>query len=81
MARRPIRVLVFGGDADLADILREILERAGYQVDTAADSRVALEKISADVYDAIVCDLEISCLAGLESEPEPARRGAGAPGG
>lgn len=67
VSERPsIRILVVDDEPDLVDLLREILERAGYQVDTAANGQIALDKVDAATYDVIVCDLRMPVLGGLE---------------
>ena len=60
------RVLVVDDDAAFRHRLRQILEADGLTVDEAADGRTALDAIVADRPDAIVLDLRMPGMGGLE---------------
>lgn len=61
------RVLVVDDDPDFCEISRTILEPAGYEVITAADTRQAMERIEKDWPDLILLDLVINTVEeGLE---------------
>jgi len=58
------RVLVVDDDPDLADVMREMLEAAGYEVSTAESGAVALELLATARFDAIVSDLRMPDMDG-----------------
>jgi DNA-binding response OmpR family regulator len=60
------RILVVEDDPRLADMLLEYLGQAGFRVTVAPSGRTALERASADAYDAIVLDLMLPDLDGLD---------------
>jgi two-component system phosphate regulon response regulator OmpR len=60
------RILVVEDDPRLADMLLEYLGQAGFHVTVAPSGRTALERGAADEYDAIVLDLMLPDLDGLE---------------
>jgi signal transduction histidine kinase len=62
---RPV-VLVVEDDALVADMLRTMLSRAGYSVETAADGAAGLARIEAGGVDLVVLDLMLPELDGLE---------------
>jgi two-component system NtrC family sensor kinase len=80
----PVRnkdVLVVDDEADLADLLADILSADGHRVDTASNGAVALSKLRERVYDLILTDLRMPDMDGpafyreLErSHPDLARR-------
>ncbi len=75
------RVLVVDDEADVADLVRTVLEGAGHEVATADSGQVALAMLEAARFDAIVSDLRMPDMdgAGLwrairEHHPALARR-------
>lgn len=59
------RILVAEDDDDLRQTLAEILELEGYEVDTAEDGQVALDKLRAGVpFDLMVLDLRMPRKSG-----------------
>ncbi len=75
----PARVLVVDDDDLQRDVLADVLARAGYAVQVAADGVAALESVRASVPDVLVLDLLLprldgaSVLAELRRDPELAR--------
>ena len=67
------RVLVVDDEAELADLMREMLEGAGYEVATAESGAVALALLGTARFDAIVSDLRMPDIdgAGLWREVVP----------
>ena len=59
-------ILLVEDDRDLAANLGEFLESAGHQVDYAADGSLASSLCSANRYDAIVLDVGLPGMSGLE---------------
>jgi CheY-like chemotaxis protein len=60
------RVLVVDDDAAFRHRLRQVLEADGLSVDEASDGRTALDAIAVDRPDAIVLDLRMPGMGGLE---------------
>jgi two-component system NtrC family sensor kinase len=58
------RVLVVDDEAELAGVMREMLESAGYEVSTAESGAVALELLGAARFDAVVSDLRMPDMDG-----------------
>jgi two-component system response regulator MprA len=65
MERTP-RVLVVEDDADIADVLRRSLGMEGYEVRLARDGEVALDEASLFEPDAVVLDLGLPKIDGVE---------------
>ncbi len=66
MADRSPRVLVVEDDREIADVLRRALGMADYEVRVAGDGEAALEAASDFAPDAVVLDLGLPKLDGLE---------------
>ncbi|MDI9369851.1 MAG: response regulator [Synergistaceae bacterium] len=64
--REQDRVLVVEDSITSRTLLRNILSAAGYDVRTAADGREAWDILSADSFDAVVSDVEMPRMNGLE---------------
>ena len=58
------RVLVVDDEAELAGVMREMLEAAGYEVATAESGAVALELLATARFDAVVSDLRMPGMDG-----------------
>jgi DNA-binding response OmpR family regulator len=65
MSGRP-RVLVVEDDADIAGVLRRFLDKEGYDVRIARDGEVALDEAGHFEPDAVVLDLGLPKLDGVE---------------
>ncbi|MBI1737349.1 MAG: PAS domain S-box protein [Candidatus Rokubacteria bacterium] len=61
----PRRVLVVDDEEDVAQLLAEILTRAGHRVDIAMNGRQAVERLSAATYDVIVSDVKMPDMDGI----------------
>ena len=70
----PPRALVVEDELRVAQLVAEVLEAEGYEVDTAANRLLALEKIEAHAYDLIVSDLRMPELDGRGLYRELERR-------
>ena len=62
---RPV-VLVVDDDAVIRDLLKTLLEQAGYNVETAADGGVALSRLATDGVDLVLLDLMLPGIDGRE---------------
>ena len=60
------RILIIDDQDSIRRVLREILENEKYQVDDAANGPTALEMIKEQEYDAILCDIKMPDMDGLE---------------
>jgi len=60
------RILLIDDDARLAAMVSEYLGAAGYRVTTAASGASGLERLGAQSYDALVLDLSLPDMDGLE---------------
>lgn len=58
------RVLVVEDHPDIADVLADLVALDGHTVAIAPNGRVALEKLNADDYDVILCDVNMPILDG-----------------
>ncbi|WP_284615837.1 hybrid sensor histidine kinase/response regulator [Aquabacterium humicola] len=75
------RILVVDDEADIAGLMRDMLESAGYEVTTAESGAVALEMLSMAAFDAVISDLRMPDMDGSalwralrEQHPALARR-------
>ena len=59
------RILIVEDDADVADVLRDLIADDGHQVHIAKNGRAALDHIACVDYDLIFCDLRMPDLDGI----------------
>jgi signal transduction histidine kinase/ActR/RegA family two-component response regulator len=62
----PLRILVVDDEPHILYYMRSTLESWGHTVEVATDGAYALERILADPFDAIICDLRMPHLGGRE---------------
>lgn len=60
------RILIVEDNADASDVLRMLLEAEGHQVETAGDGNQGLALALEGRFDAIVCDIGLPGMDGLE---------------
>jgi two-component system NtrC family sensor kinase len=60
------RVLVIDDEAAILQLVAESLRRTGFQVDTADDGRIALQRLKDDKYDVTLCDWKMPGLNGQD---------------
>lgn len=60
-----MRILIIDDDSDLLDRLSQTLKDQRYDVDTAADGELALDKLFDHVYDLVLLDIMLPKLDGL----------------
>lgn len=68
------RVVVIDDEADVLDLLGKILQRAGYDVVTAASGELGLQFVRAGEIDCLVVDKLMPRMGGLEVIAEARRR-------
>src|SRR4029453_4805584 len=68
------RVLVVHDGAGIRDTLRMILEYEGYEVETSADGRTALADLDGGPVDAVLLDIKMPGMDGLEVLDKTAAR-------
>lgn len=61
------RVLVVDDDAEVRETIRQMLERTGYEVTTAADGKRGLARYREDPADLVVLDIVMPEKEGLET--------------
>jgi two-component system response regulator MprA len=66
LPRRALTVLVVDEDASLRELLRAVLEDAGYSVLVAADGAQALDVVKTDRPDAMLLDVGMPVMNGVE---------------
>ena len=60
------RILLIEDDARLAEMVSEYLGKAGFRVTVASEGRVGLERLTRDPFDALVLDLMLPDMGGLD---------------
>jgi CheY-like chemotaxis protein len=74
------RILVVDDEPDVAELVALILGNAGHQVDMVHSGRAALERLEAERYDLVICDLVMPGINGIavhkavQERPEPRPR-------
>jgi DNA-binding response OmpR family regulator len=66
VVEEPVRILVVDDDANVSEVVERYLRREGFEVETVADGRVAVDRALADPPDLVVLDLMLPGLDGLE---------------
>ena len=66
MAEHISRVLVVDDEEEIRKILSRILEKEGFEVITASDGEQAMQKICSDIPDAVLLDVRMPGLNGME---------------
>ena len=69
----PARVLVVDDDVEVLAVLTEVLGAAGHVVESVTDSRQALTRLGEASYDAVVSDVQMPGLSGVELHDAVAR--------
>ena len=60
------RILIVEDEKDMADVIRQLLEREGYHIDIAYDGEEGLEKIKATMPDLVLLDVMLPKLDGRD---------------
>src|SRR5262249_39341620 len=64
--RMNTRVLVVDDDREMADTVAEYLTERGYRADTAVGGRAALQALKRKAFDAVITDLRMDGVDGLD---------------
>jgi len=59
------KVLIVDDEGGMRHMLSVLLEREGYDIDTAEDGRKGLDKIKENAYDLVLCDIRMPEMDGL----------------
>jgi two-component system response regulator AtoC len=59
------RVLIVDDEANMLHMLKTILSKEGYEIDTATNGKEGIEKVEGNAFDTILCDLRMPDLDGL----------------
>jgi DNA-binding response OmpR family regulator len=62
-----LRILVIDDEEDIRTLLRELLERAGYSVDEAADGKAGLRQLYANAPALVILDVSMPDMDGYET--------------
>lgn len=60
------RVLIVDDENSITDMLLSLLKNDGYLVETARNGKLALEKIQINNFDAVVCDVKMPVMSGIQ---------------
>ena len=60
------RILIIDDEPVIRDLLFDVLSRKGYEVDTASDGAMGLEKAAASQYDVVFTDIRMPGMNGVE---------------
>lgn len=58
------RILVADDQAELAELIRAVLEEDGHTVEAVDSGQGALDRIAAQAYDLVICDLQMPDVDG-----------------
>jgi len=61
------RVLLVDDEVEFANVLAERMRARGLEIDTAENGEIALEKVKVKTYDAVLLDLAMPGLDGIET--------------
>ncbi len=66
MKEKKMRILVVDDDLNILKVFKQILEKAGYQVETADTGKVALEKLRKGKFNVSLIDVRLPDMDGTE---------------
>ncbi|MCU0416654.1 MAG: sigma-54 dependent transcriptional regulator [Cytophagaceae bacterium] len=69
------KILIIDDERSIRNTLKEILEYEKYEVEEAADGEVGLQKVLAEEYDVVLCDIKMPKLDGMELLEKAAEAG------
>lgn len=68
------RLFIVEDEILIQQSLKKLFERRGFQVDTSASGKVAIDMIMNQDYDRIICDLMLQDISGFDVIEESKRR-------
>lgn len=60
------KILIIDDEQEICQLLRDCLKRRGFEVETAFDGEVGLEKVKLNLPDLVLCDISMPGLNGVE---------------
>jgi DNA-binding NtrC family response regulator len=66
LKEKKVRILVVDDDLNILRVFKQILEKAGYQVETADTGKVALEKLRKGKFNVSLLDVRLPDMDGTE---------------
>lgn len=60
------KILVVDDEIRIGEAIKKALERSGYQVETAANGTLALEKLKETPFEVVICDLKLPDIDGVQ---------------
>jgi DNA-binding NtrC family response regulator len=60
------KIIVIDDEKIVCDMSKRVLEQEGYEVEAFTDSKQALERIQADIFDLVVTDLKMEDVSGMD---------------
>ena len=66
MKEKKVRILVVDDDVNILRVFKQILEKTGYQVETADTGKVALEKLRKGKFSVSLIDVRLPDMDGTE---------------
>lgn len=72
-------VLIVDDDRDCSDSIRAVLERSGYEVESADHVDAAVEALSTGKFDLVFCDYRMPHKSGIDLLREVRRQGGTSP--
>lgn len=64
------RVLVLDDEESIRLVIAKFLRSRGYEVETASDGPAALERLRTERFDALLCDIRMPEMSGLDVVPQ-----------
>ena len=59
-------ILLIDDEKSIRNVLKDILQHEGYRIEEAADGEQGLQKLAAQPFDLVLCDIKMPKMDGLE---------------
>lgn len=66
MGQEKIRILIIDDEENILQVMRQALQREGYEIDTVLDALKGLSILSSSEYDLVICDIAMARMNGIE---------------
>lgn len=60
------RILLIDDEADILDILSNLMQTAGYDAETVANGKGAIEKLEKEAFDLVISDIRMDTVSGID---------------